>query len=149
MEVKVSAKTLRISPKKLRSVVDLARGKKLAEILPQLQFAPAKSARLLIKILKSGVAAAKEKDANLDQLFIKKIILNQGLFLKRQRILSRGRASIIRRPTSHIELVLSDEVKEETGKKIKKSKQGKAENPKSQAPSSKQTPKSKYQKFKI
>lgn len=124
MEIKFHLRYLRIAPRKVRLVADLIRGKKVTEAETILNFTVKKAAKPLLKLLKSAIASAihnfqKEKE----NLYIKKITVDEGPKLKRWRARARGQAFEIQKKTSHITLVL-DEIekkeKEETKKEIKK-----------------------------
>ena len=102
MIAKAEAKFLRVSPKKTRRVIDLLRGRDVRTakaILLNLKMGPR---QYLKKILDSAVANAKVKGFNLEQLYISRIICDVGPIWKRYRAVAFGRASLIRRRTSHI-----------------------------------------------
>ena len=107
MEIKAAARFIRISPRKIRLVMDQVRGRKVGEALNQLTFAPQKGARILKKLLNSAVANA-EQDTNVDvdSLYIKRIYANEGPTLKRWRPRAQGRATRIRKRTSHLTVIL-------------------------------------------
>lgn len=109
MEIKVKLKNLRTSPRKVRQVVDLVRGKKALEAQSILLFTTNKSARNVLKLLNSAIAAAKH-DLHLDEsnLFISKITVDEGPKLKRWHPMSRGRAYPIIKRSSHIVLELKE-----------------------------------------
>jgi large subunit ribosomal protein L22 len=116
MEVKAYAKSLRMSPRKVRLVVDLIRGKKVASALAQLQFSPRAATLPISKLVKSAVANAKHNyDLVEDNLFIKSIFVDGGATLKRSMPRAQGRATPIRKRTSHITVVLGELV--DSGKK--------------------------------
>ena len=137
MEVKVKLSNLRTSPRKVRAVIDLVRGKKVAEAQSILSFTVNKSTQPVLKLLNSAVASATH-DLHLDveNLFISSITVDEGPKLKRWHPMSRGRAYPIIKRTSHIELTLSEtiptvkEVKKETKiEKIEKKPAKKAVKP--------------------
>jgi large subunit ribosomal protein L22 len=109
MEVKVKLSNLRVSPRKVRQVVDLVRGKTVSQAQSILLFTVNKSARAVLKLLNSAVATA-EHDLHLDtsKLFISAITVDEGPKLKRWHPMSRGRAYPIIKRSSHIEIVLKD-----------------------------------------
>ena len=109
MEVKVKLSNLRTAPRKVRLVADLVRGKKLAEAQSVLSFTVNKTARPVLKLLNSAVASATH-DLNLNEsnLFISKIMVDEGPKLKRWHPMSRGRAYPIIKRTSQIVLVLAE-----------------------------------------
>lgn len=109
MEVKATAKYLRISPRKARQIVDLIRGKSAQEALTILQFIPKKSAEMVYKVLKSAVANAENNyNLDVDQLVVSKAFVDQGPTLKRVRPRARGRGYLIRKRTSHITVAVSE-----------------------------------------
>ncbi len=109
MESSAKLTSVRLSPRKTRLVVDLVRGKGIQEALNTLRFMPQPSAKLISKLLKSAVANAEQKGASdVDRLFVKTIFVDGGAVLKRFLPRAMGRASKIRKPTSHISVTLSD-----------------------------------------
>jgi large subunit ribosomal protein L22 len=109
MESSVKLTLIRLSPRKTRLVVDLVRGKGIQEALNTLRFLPQPSAKLISKLIRSAVANAEQKGvSDVDRLFIKTIYVDGGSVLKRFVPRAMGRASKIRKPTSHIAVTLSD-----------------------------------------
>ncbi|HEY3307149.1 MAG TPA: 50S ribosomal protein L22 [Desulfuromonadaceae bacterium] len=109
MESSAKLKSIRLSPRKTRLVVDLVRGKGIQDALNSLRFMPQPSAKLIIKLLRSAVANAEQKGvSDVDRLFVKTIFVDGGAVLKRFVPRAMGRASKIRKPTSHITVTLSD-----------------------------------------
>src|SRR4051812_45452650 len=109
MESSARLSSVRISPRKTRLVVDMVRGRGIQDALNILNFSPQPSAKLVAKLLKSAVANAEQKGAaDLDKLFVKTIAVDGGAVLKRFTPRAMGRASKIRKPTSHISVVLAD-----------------------------------------
>jgi len=109
MESSAKLTLVRLSPRKTRLVVDLVRGKGIQDALNTLRFLPQPSARLIGKLLKSAVANAEQKGvSDVDRLFVKSIFVDGGTVLKRFMPRAMGRASKIRKPTSHISVTLSD-----------------------------------------
>lgn len=110
MEVKAVAKYVRISPQKVRKLVDAIKGKPVEAGLNILKFMPLKAARIVEKIVRSAVANADQNpDIDIDTLIIRNIIADQGPTLKRYRARARGRGSRILKPTSHITVILAEE----------------------------------------
>lgn len=106
MLVKAEAKFLRISPKKVRQVTDLIRYQDVLgaeSILLNLNKRPKE---YLIKILRQAIANAKVKGFNPEQLYISKIICDDGPMWKRYKAAAFGRAAPILRRTSHIKIEL-------------------------------------------
>ena len=123
MEIKAKLSNLRTSPRKVRQVIDLVRGKKVLQAQSILLFTVNKSARPVLKLLNSAVASAKH-DLHLDEqnLFISKITVDEGPKLKRWHPMSRGRAYPIIKRSSHVALILKElnPTSKETTKEIKK-----------------------------
>jgi len=110
MEVIALSKNVRISAFKCRDIARNIQGLPAAEALEVLRFIPKKAARFISKTLKTAIANA-ENNNNLDStaLWIKKAIVDEGITLKRYTPRARGAADLIRRRSSHIKIVLSDE----------------------------------------
>lgn len=110
MQVEALTKFARMSPMKVRDVAREIQGRNAAEALELLRFIPRKSARLLSKTLQSAIANA-ENNENLvaDDLTILKAVVESGPAFKRYQPVARGSAHPIRKRTSHIRIVLTDE----------------------------------------
>lgn len=109
MEARAKLSFARLSPRKTRLVVDMVRGKGIQDALTILRFSPQPSAKLVSKLLQSAVANAEQKGASdVDCLFVKTIFVDAGPVLKRFTPRAMGRASKIRKPTSHVTVVLAD-----------------------------------------
>ena len=109
MEAKAVAKYIRMSPQKVRLVVDLVRGKKVQEASNILLFTRKYAAGIVAKVLKSAVANAAQ-NPNIDEntLYVKEIFVDQGPSLKRWRARAQGRAAGIKKRTSHITVVVDE-----------------------------------------
>ena len=112
MEVRALATDQRVSPRKVRLVLDLIKGKPVEEALALLEFLPQRSARIVWKTVKSAASNAENNyDLNPDRLVIKAATAGDGRTLKRFRPRSRGRVSPQLKRYSHIEIVVEgDEV---------------------------------------
>lgn len=122
MEVKAKVKYVRMSPRKTRLVADLIRGLNIEKALDQLQFMNKLAVKPMLKLINSAIANA-ENNFELDKtnLFIKELRVSEGPTLKRWKPRARGRATPIRKRTSHIDIVLGELV--DSGKtKAKKQK---------------------------
>lgn len=109
MQVKAKLKYLRISPKKVRKVVDVVRVMEVSDALDYLHFAPQKAARFVLKTLQSAIANAEHNfSLKKDNLFISEIKADQGPTLKRWRARAFGRAAMIRKRSSHLSVVLGE-----------------------------------------
>ena len=115
MEVRSTYKYARISPFKVREVTREIQGLPVSAALDVLAFTPKKAAFLINKTLKSAIANA-ENNVNLkaDGLVVKEAIVGEGPTLKRMTARARGSGSRILKRTSHIRIVLSDEIQIET-----------------------------------
>jgi large subunit ribosomal protein L22 len=115
MEVRSTYKYARISPFKAREVTREIQGLPVSAALDLLTFTPKKAAFLISKTLKSAIANA-ENNANLkpDGLVVKEAVVGEGPTLKRIMARARGSASRIQKRTSHIRIILSDEISIET-----------------------------------
>lgn len=129
MEVCARLRYLRIAPRKVRLVADLIRGKKTEEAQTILHFTKKRAGLPLLKLLKSATASALH-DFRLEEsnLYISKILVDEGPKLKRWRPRARGRAFEIQKKTSHITIVLEEiEKKKKKPKAVKKVKKPKEE----------------------
>ena len=109
MEAKAVAKYVRMSSSKLKPVADLVRGKDLAEALTILKFTPGKGSELIEKVVQSAAANAENNhEMNPDALYVAEINANQGPTMKRWRPGAQGRAGMILKRTSHINVVLKE-----------------------------------------
>lgn len=113
MEVKAIARYIRMSPRKVRLVVDVVRGKSVEEAINILHFIPKRGSSPVEKVLRSAVANAmnKEEASKLEpeDLFIKGIWVDQGPTMRRYNPGPMGRANLIRKRFCHITVVVSDE----------------------------------------
>jgi large subunit ribosomal protein L22 len=109
MEVRAITKHLRISPKKMRLIIDLVRNLSVTQAENQLQFVPRRGSVFILKTLRSALANA-EHNFNLkkDNLFVKKIVVNEGPALKRWMPKAFGRATPIKKRSSHLEIILAE-----------------------------------------
>src|SRR6266480_6037556 len=107
MEARASAKYVRVSPRKVRRVVDMIRGQHVLEASRRLQFSPLGASRTVNKVLKSAVANAEQNPGIIEEnLVVKRAWVDEGPTLKRFRPRAYGRATQIRKRTSHITLVV-------------------------------------------
>ncbi len=109
MEVRAKLKFGRVAPRKARLVADLIRGKGSEEALNILTFTQKSAARDLVKLLRSAIAnATQKKNVDVDRLYVKAITVDEGPTMKRFMPRALGRATSIRRKTSHIQIVLDE-----------------------------------------
>ncbi len=109
MQVAVKLRYLRIAPRKVRLVADLIRGKQVEEAQTILSFTTKKAAHSMLKLLKQAVSNAKTNfQLEEKNLYISKILVDEGSKYKRWMPRARGQASPIQKKTSHITLVLDE-----------------------------------------
>ena len=112
MEAKAISRHNRHSPRKMRMVIDLIRGKQVNEAFAILQFSKKKGAEIIDKTLRSAVANARHKADNegdvvdVDDMYVKEAYVNEGPRLNRYRAAAQGRAAPITRPTCHVVVVV-------------------------------------------
>jgi len=118
MSVTAKLRYLRIAPRKVRSVADLIKGKSVEEAQNILNFVRKRAALPLLKLLKQAIANAKN-NFQLDEknLYVAKILIDEGSKLKRMMPRARGQAAEIQKKTSHITLVLDEISKKKPIKK--------------------------------
>lgn len=109
MEAKAVARYIRISPVKVRDVINLIRGKNVNEALAILKFTPNRASVPVAKVVRSAAAnAGHNYEMNEDDLFVFAAYVDQGPTLKRFRPRAYGRANVIRKRTSHITVVVKE-----------------------------------------
>ena len=109
MEARAVARYIRLSPGKARLIMDQIRGKRVEEALNLLSFAPQRRAFALKKLISSAVANAEQNhNMDVDRLYIKRIFADEGPALKRFRARAMGRATRIRKRTSHLTVILDE-----------------------------------------
>ena len=105
--MKAVAKFVRIAPRKARLVADEVRGKPVAEAVTILQFTNKRAAGIVGDVIKSAAANAEHNDdADIDALFVRDVRVDEGPTIKRYRPRAMGRATMIRKRTSHISVTL-------------------------------------------
>ncbi|UCG35139.1 MAG: 50S ribosomal protein L22 [Candidatus Omnitrophota bacterium] len=122
MVARAEAKYIRISPFKVRPVIGLIKGDKANQALIVLEMTKKRGAFYLAKVLKSAISNAKNKGYEADSLFISNVSANSGPVLKRYRAASFGRATVVRKRTSHILIELDSSQKLIEEPKAKESK---------------------------
>lgn len=109
MQVKAITKYVRISPTKVRPVMDVVRGKPVGRALSMLQYMPQKAAREIARTIESAVANAEHNfDLNTDVLVVKFIFADEGPAFKRIMPRARGKADRIRKRTTHITVIVDN-----------------------------------------
>lgn len=109
MEAKAILRTARISPQKARLVADQVRGLGVERATNLLAFSNKKAAHMINKVLLSAIANAENNQgADVDELRVSRIMVDEGPVLKRMRARAKGRGSRITKRTSHITVVVSE-----------------------------------------
>ncbi len=121
--MKAYLKNYRQSPRKVRLVADMIRGKEVSRALSLLRFADKKSAPALAKLLNSAVHNAEARGAARDSLFVQKILVDQGVVMRRYMPGARGSAHPYQKKTSCISIELGSH----SGAKTEKTKKSAAE----------------------
>lgn len=109
--MKATLKNYRQSPRKVRLIADLVRGKKAADALTTLRFVDKRAATPFAKVIESAVANAKDQGKSTENLFIKSVQVNKGVVYKRMMPRARGSASRINKRNSHISIELGEKKK--------------------------------------
>lgn len=110
MEVRAILRNARISPQKCRLVADAVRGVPVGEALQTLSFMPQKGARIVRKVLESAIANAEHNHgADIDELKVSQIMIDEAPRLKRFRARAKGRGSRIIKRNSHITVHVADD----------------------------------------
>ncbi len=108
-EAKAVAKYIRISPRKVRQVIDLIRGKDVKEALAILKFTPKRASAPITKVVSSAAANAEHNyEMSKDELYVAACYVDQGPTLKRWQPRAMGRADVLRHRTSHITVILKE-----------------------------------------
>jgi large subunit ribosomal protein L22 len=106
--MKATLQTYRQSPRKVRLLADLIRGKGIVIAKTNLQFADKRAAPIFLKLLNSAVANAVNNDGlKMEDLFVKEVSVNQGVTMKRMMPRARGSGARINKRTSHLAIVLA------------------------------------------
>ncbi len=109
MQVTARLKGARISPQKVRLIADQVRGMPVEEAEQVLAFSPQKAASIVKKVLLSAIANAEHNEgADIDELKIATIMVDEGPTLKRGRARAKGRGTRILKRTSHITVTVAD-----------------------------------------
>ena len=125
MEARAQARNVRVTPMKARRVVDLIRGLPAEEAAVLLQFAPQGASEPVGKVLDSAIAnAVNNHSMAAGDLVVSKAYVDEGVTYKRIRPRAQGRAYRVRKRTSHITVVLSDEVNASNGSRSAAGKKG-------------------------
>lgn len=112
MEAKAVLRNVRISPRKVRLVLDLIRGQKVSDALSRLKHAHKGAVDVVVTLLESAVAnaAVSGRDVSVDSLVVARVFADAAPTLKRFRPRAMGRASRINKRSSHVTIVVCDEL---------------------------------------
>ncbi|MFN3134314.1 MAG: 50S ribosomal protein L22 [Candidatus Kryptonium sp.] len=117
MEAKAVARYIPSSPRKMRAVIDLIRGKSVDEALNILHYTPKRAAKIAEKVLRSAVANFMNKETerrvDISDLYVKSAYVDPGPMLKRVLPAPFGRAYIIRKRSNHLTIVVAEKSKKE------------------------------------
>lgn len=109
VEVKSQNKRIRVSPRKMRLVIDMVRGRDVTEAVAMLNFTPNKSAIEVVRTIKAAQADAEQvHDLDPDRLYIKEIYADDGQTFRRWQARARGRVNRRLKRTSHLTVVLEE-----------------------------------------
>lgn len=109
METRAITKFIRVSPQKARLVGDMIKNKNISDAINILTFTPRKAARIIKKVVNSAVANADQNpNIDIDTLYIKNVLVDQGPQLKRVKPRAQGRAYGIKHRLSHITVILDE-----------------------------------------
>lgn len=109
MEVRAKLRNATISPQKGRLVADQIRGKSVEQALQTLTFSTKKAAQIIKKVLESAIANAENNEgADIDELKVKTVCVDEGRTMKRIQARAKGRANRILKRSSHITVTVSD-----------------------------------------
>ncbi len=109
MTATAGIKMLRMTPQKVRAVADQVRGQKVQEAIDTLTFSRRRAARPLLKLLRSAVANADQKGGiDVDNLFVKELLVDKGPTMRRWMPRARGMATPILKRTSRVRMTLDE-----------------------------------------
>ena len=108
METRAITKFIRVSPRKVRLVVDQIRGKGVEEALNILKFIPKRSAGIVAKTVRTAVANENTQSVDVDRLFVKQAKVDEAGMWKRFTSRAQGRATRVRKRLSHVTIILDE-----------------------------------------
>ncbi|MCH7911538.1 MAG: 50S ribosomal protein L22 [Deltaproteobacteria bacterium] len=109
MEARAILRFIRVSPRRVRLVVDQIRGKEVEKALDILKFTPKRSAAIVAKVLKSAIANAENtQSVDVDRLYVKRALVDEGGMWKRFMPRAMGKATRVRKRLSHITVVIDE-----------------------------------------
>jgi len=110
METAARLRFSRVSPQKARLVADQIRGLPVGRALQTLEFSPKRASRILKKVLESAIANAEHNEgADIDELRVARVFVDEGPTLKRIQARAKGRANRILKRTSHITVTVAEQ----------------------------------------
>ena len=107
-EARAVAKSVRMSPRKARLVIDLIRGKNVGQAIGILHGVESPISLVVLKTLNSAIANAEVKELNVGKLYVKEIFVNPGAILKRFRARAKGSGNRILKRSSHLTVVVAE-----------------------------------------
>ncbi len=113
MQASMKLRTIKMSPRKMRAVANVVRGRNVEQALATLDAMPKKAAKIIAKAVRSAASNADDlhgDDVNFETLHINRITIDGGPITKRWMPRSMGRANRVNHRTSHLSVVVSDEV---------------------------------------
>ena len=126
LEARCLARFIRIAPRKMRLLADLVRGRKVNDALEVLQFSPKSAARPVEKAIRSALANMLQdeaaRDVNVDEAFVRTVFVDEGPTMKRYTPRAMGRATVIRKRTSHLTVWVAGDTSENAGEEETKKK---------------------------
>jgi large subunit ribosomal protein L22 len=123
VEAVAKLKNIRISPRKLRLVVNVARGKNVQRAIDELRYSANTMAGEVVKLIRSAVSnASQQRGVNVDNLIVKKIFVDQGPTMKRFMTRARGSSARILKRMSHLTVIVDEAKAKEKVKKEKGAK---------------------------
>ncbi len=120
--MKAFLKNYRQSPRKVRLVAELIKGKRIADAFVQLNALPKRASGPITVLLASAVANAKQSGVSEENLVVLNVTVNKGIVMKRSMPRAQGSASRINKRTSHVALTLVEKLIEKKAKPVKKEK---------------------------
>jgi large subunit ribosomal protein L22 len=126
LEARCLTRFIRVTPQKMRLLADLVRGRKVNDALEVLQFSPKAAARPVEKAVRSALANLLQhegaKDINVDNAFVRTVFVDEGPTMKRYLPRAMGRATVIRKRTSHLTVWVAGDTSESVEKEETKKK---------------------------
>lgn len=126
LEARCLTRFIRVAPRKMRLLADLVRGRKVNDALEVLQFSPKSAARPVEKAIRSALANLLQdegaKDINVDDAFVRTVFVDGGPTMKRYTPRAMGRATVIRKRTSHLTVWVAGDISETAGEEETKKK---------------------------